>query len=174
MSGPSDFGGERVFIGLGGNLGNPRRAMAEALQALHETPGIEVIRVSSLFRTPPWGKTDQPDFLNAVAELRCGIEPEALLAACLAIERSLKRERAERWGPRIIDIDIIAFGERQISKRGLQVPHPRWSERAFVLMPLVEIAPDFRIGGVTAAQMLAGLDCSGISVEAGGEDWLLK
>lgn len=172
MSGRIDrLVGERVFIGLGGNLGDPRKAMAQSIRYLHENPQIEVVRVSSLYRTPPWGKSDQPDFLNAVAELRCKISPRKLLELCLTIERDLKRERTERWGPRLIDIDIIAFGDRGISEPGLEIPHPRLGERAFVLVPLAEIAPDLHIGTVSVVELLSTLDRSGIQVEFAGGGW---
>ena len=103
--------------------------------------------MSSLYRTPPWGKTDQPDFINAAAEIRTSLEPRALLALCLDAEHELKRVRQERWGPRIVDIDILAFGDRVIREAGLEIPHPRILERAFVLVPLAEIAPELEILG---------------------------
>ena len=101
-----------------------------------------MVSVSSLYRTPPWGKTDQPDFLNAAAEVLTGHSPRELLDLCLEAERRLKRVRQERWGPRLIDIDILVFGDRAVHEGGLEIPHPRMLERAFVLVPLAEIAPD--------------------------------
>lgn len=172
MSGPTDQPArERAFVGLGGNLGDPRSAMAASLQALAASPDIEIATVSSLYRTPPWGKTDQPDFLNAVAELACGTSPRQLLDVCLETERSLKRERGEKWGPRLIDMDILAFGEETIDEAGLVVPHPRLHERAFVLAPLAEIAPNFMIGGIRARDLLATVDQEGIAVEFQGGGW---
>lgn len=162
---------ERAYIGLGGNVGEPARAMAAALAALRRHPGMELVAVSSLYRTPPWGKLDQPDFLNAAAGLATTLEPRALLQACLDIERGLKRERTERWGPRTIDIDVIAFGNRVIREEGLEIPHPRFASRAFVLVPLAEIAGDFTIGGETVAALAARLDTSGIERVAGPQDW---
>lgn len=164
----------RAFLGLGGNLGDPAAAMAAALQALDDEEAVKVVAVSSLYRTPPWGVTDQPDFLNAVAAVDTTLQAEALLHLCLDIERSLKRVRAERWGPRLIDIDILLFGDQHIDKAGLHVPHPRMNERAFVLMPLAEIAPDIRSGDQTVAARLSGLDSSAITRLPGGADWWRK
>lgn len=172
MSGRTEPSAERVFIGLGGNLGDPRSAMASAIRALDKADGLELVAVSSLYRTPPWGKTDQPDFLNAVAELRCRLEPRQLLDLCLQTERSLKRERRERWGPRIIDIDILAFGDREVAEPGLEIPHPRIADRAFVLVPLAEIAGDFVIAGKSVSAMLEAADTSGIAAETAGDAWL--
>lgn len=163
--------GARAFIGLGGNLGDPRAAMLAALQVLDGDPATHVARVSSLYRTPPWGRTDQPDFLNAVAELRTTRSPRALLELCLSVEASLHRVRDERWGPRSIDLDILLYGDLDIDEEGLRVPHPRMLERAFVLVPLVEIAPELAIRGRAVAGCLAGLDRGGIEVEASGDWW---
>ena len=160
-----------AFLGLGGNIGDPAAAMASALRAIDADPACAVASVSSLYRTPPWGKTDQPDFLNAVAELRTSLSARALLELCLATERALKRVRKERWGPRLIDMDILFFDDEAIDEEELQVPHPRMLERAFVLAPLAEIAPDLVLSGQTAAKRLAALDRSGISQLPGGRDW---
>jgi 2-amino-4-hydroxy-6-hydroxymethyldihydropteridine diphosphokinase len=162
---------ERVFLGLGGNLGDPAAAMAAALRMLDEDAGVNVVEVSSLYRTPPWGKTDQPDFINAAAEIRTRHPPRALLALCLDAERALKRERRERWGPRVIDIDILLFGDRAVHEAGLDIPHPRMLERAFVLVPLAEIAPDLVIGGKTVSGHLAAIDRSGVVKLPSGRDW---
>jgi 2-amino-4-hydroxy-6-hydroxymethyldihydropteridine diphosphokinase len=161
---------ERVFLSLGGNLGEPARSMAAALRILDTDPETSIVAVSSLYRTPPWGKTDQPDFLNAAAEVKTKQSPKGLLDLCLDAERRLKRVRGERWGPRLIDMDILAFGDRVIDEAGLIVPHPRMLERAFVLTPLAEIAPDFRIGGKRVAKHLAAIDTAGIE-KLPGRDW---
>lgn len=161
----------RAFIGLGGNLGDPRAAMRAALGVLDRDAATRVARVSSLYRTPPWGRTDQPEFLNAVAELRTTLSPRALLGLCLSAETSLHRVRDERWGPRSIDLDILLYGDLDIDEEGLRVPHPRMLERAFVLVPLAEIAPDLATGGRAVADYLASLDRGGIVVEAGAEWW---
>lgn len=161
-----------AYLGLGGNIGEPERAMAAALHALDAAAEIRVISVSSLYRTPPWGKLDQPDFLNAAAQVRTALSARALLRACLVIERSLKRERAERWGPRPIDIDILVYGTGAIREEGLEIPHPRMLERAFVLVPLAEIAPDLAVGDATVADHLGRLDAAAIrKVSADGTWW---
>lgn len=162
---------ERVFISLGGNIGDPARAMADALGMIDAEPSTEVVAVSSLYRTPPWGKIDQPDFLNAAAELATRLEPRALLDLCLDAERRLKRVRAERWGPRLIDIDVLTFGDRTIREAGLDIPHPRMLERGFVLVPLAEIAPDALVGGRALAERAAGADRAGIVRVDGPVDW---
>jgi 2-amino-4-hydroxy-6-hydroxymethyldihydropteridine diphosphokinase len=162
---------ERVYLSLGGNLGDPAKAMGAALRILDEDTSTEVVRVSSLYRTPPWGKTDQPDFLNAAAEIETGLSPRELLDLCLEAERRLKRVRQERWGPRLVDIDILVFGDRRINEAGLDIPHPRMLERAFVLVPLAEIAPDFMVEGVSLAEHLGNIDRAGIEKLPSGSDW---
>lgn len=163
--------GSRVFLSLGGNLGDPQKSMAAALRLLDKHPRIEVKAVSSLYRTPPWGKLDQPDFLNAAAELATSLRPQELLELCLETERKLKRVREERWGPRLIDIDILAFGDCTIRETALEVPHPRMLERAFVLAPLAEIAADFDIAGRSTEERLAGVDVTGIERLDSGQEW---
>ena len=162
---------ETVYLSLGGNLGEPDKSMGAALRMLDADAATDVVAVSSLYRTPPWGKTDQPDFLNVAAELRTALSPRALLDACLDAERRLKRVRQERWGPRLIDIDILVFGDRTVHEAGLEIPHPRMLERGFVLAPLAEIAPDFVARGRTLADWLAELDTAGIERLGSGRDW---
>lgn len=163
--------GTRAFIGLGGNLGDPRAAMRSALRLIGRDAQTEIVAVSSLYRTPPWGKIDQPDFLNAVAELRTRLAPRVLLDLCLSVEAELHRVRKERWGPRSIDLDLLVYGNRDIDEEGLTVPHPRMLERAFVLVPLAEIAPGLEVGGDTIAQHLARVGAAGIVREAGPKWW---
>ncbi|MER2534302.1 MAG: 2-amino-4-hydroxy-6-hydroxymethyldihydropteridine diphosphokinase [Rhizobiaceae bacterium] len=163
-----------AYLSLGGNLGDPAAAMASALALLDADPLSEVDAVSSLYRTPPWGKTDQPDFLNAAAALKTGRSPRGLLALCLEVERRLKRVRAERWGPRAIDIDILTYGDSIIDEEGLRIPHARMLDRGFVLAPLAEIAPALLLDGKTAAQRLAAIDTGGIVRLAGGDGWWRK
>ena len=169
MSGPNNT----VYLSLGGNLGDPAASMATALRLLDADDDTGVIAVSSLYRTPPWGKLDQPDFLNAAAEISTALAPRALLDLCLEAERKLKRVREERWGPRLIDIDILVFGDRIIHVTGLEVPHPRMLERAFVLAPLAEIAPELAVGGRSVSERLGSVDTSGIERLASGRDWWL-
>lgn len=148
-----------VFIGLGSNLGDGPALIREALAQLDSRPGIRVLRVSSLYRTAPWGRTDQPDFTNAVAELETGIGPADLLQELLDCEAALGRTRESgRWGPRRIDLDLLCFDDRCVVGSDLVLPHPRMHERAFVLAPLLDLEPDFVIPGVGAAsERLAAL-----------------
>ena len=146
---------------LGGNEGDVMNAFRLALDSLAATPGVEVVARSRVWRTPPWGKTDQPDFLNMAATLRTRLSARALLERCQDIEREGGRQRHERWGPRTLDIDIITFGDAAIDEPDLVVPHPRAAERAFVLAPLAEIVPDARIAGARVADLLARLGLGG-------------
>ncbi|UDL90223.1 2-amino-4-hydroxy-6-hydroxymethyldihydropteridine diphosphokinase [Mesorhizobium sp. PAMC28654] len=160
-----------VYLSLGGNLGDPAQSMGAALRILDADDSTHVVAVSSLYRTPPWGKLDQPDFLNAAVEISTTLAPRALLELCLDAERKLKRVREERWGPRLIDIDILVYGERIIHETGLEVPHPRMLERAFVLAPLAEIAPGLAVGGRSVAERLNAVDAAGIERLPTGRDW---
>lgn len=156
------LGEEVAYLGLGGNIGDPRTAMAKALRAIDADRMTDIAKVSSLYSTPPWGKLDQPPFLNAVVEVQTQRSPKALLDLCLDTEIQLKRVRGERFGPRLIDIDVLLYGTRSVKEIGLEIPHPRMFLRAFVLVPLAEIAPDLTIRNVKVASHLTGLDTSGI------------
>ena len=131
----------RAFIGLGSNLGDRLANLKEAVLRLSKTDGVSMTRVSRVYETSPVGPP-QPDFLNAVAEVRTVLSPRDLLAASLRIEEEMGRVRHERWGPRVIDLDLLNYGRMEIDERGLTVPHPRMHERAFVLVPLLELEPD--------------------------------
>lgn len=136
---------DRVFVALGANLGDRVASMREAIARLRAHRAIEVLAVSSAYDTAPVGPPDQPRYLNAVAELRTGLAPEELLKVLLDIEKDLGRVRSEsRWTARTIDLDIVLFGECVRTSGDLSVPHPRFRERAFVLVPLAEIAADAR------------------------------
>ena len=147
----------RAWLGLGGNIDDPVASMAKALKLLDARTDTNVIAVSQVYRTPPWGKTDQAWFHNACAQIETALAPLQLIDTCLDVERSLKRVRLERWGPRIIDIDILAMqdeaGEAIITNEPtLELPHPRIQERAFVLVPLNDIAPSLQIAGKTVSE----------------------
>lgn len=144
----------RAVLGLGGNLGDPQTSMAMALRRLDMDAATTVCAVSPLYRTPPWGMVDQPDFLNACAEVETSRSPRRLLELCLKTERSLKRVRRERWGPRVIDIDILLFGDVSINEDGLQIPHPQMTKRAFVLVPLAALAAEIQIAGTPIDALL--------------------
>lgn len=136
-----------AFLGLGANLGDREASILFALRALDMLPTAEVAAVSSLYETAPVGFTDQPQFLNAVAQVRTTLTPEGLLQAVLHLENEMGRTRTQRWGPRVIDIDILVYGSRQIISPALTLPHPRLRERAFALVPLAEIAPELVLPG---------------------------
>lgn len=147
-----------VWLGLGGNVGDVETAMAGVLQALDAREDTSVNAVSGIFRTPPWGVEDQPDFLNCCAGIETTLQAHALLDACLSLEQHWRRERRQRWGPRTIDVDIIAHDRPPVDEPGLTIPHPRAHERAFVLVPLAEIAPDIRLQGETACVLASRCD----------------
>ena len=156
---------ENVLIGLGGNLGDPVKSIRHALEMIGQNRDCRVKAVSSLWRTTPWGKTDQPDFINACAKVSTRLEPHAFLELCLQTEQALKRVRNERWGPRSIDIDILFFGDRNIAEEGLVIPHPRIAERAFVLAPLAEIAPEQVLDGQSIGARAGKIGREGIMLE---------
>jgi len=136
-----------AYIGLGANLGDRRGNIQTALRKLADLPTMRLVRVSSLYETAPVGITDQPDFLNLVAAARTSLAPQALLDVLLHIENQMGRVRTERWGPRVIDMDLLLYSDEQVALPGLMVPHPRLRERAFVLVPLAEIAPELALPG---------------------------
>lgn len=151
----------RVLLGLGGNVGDPIAAIETALARLPGA-GVTVLSLSRFYRTPPWGPVPQPDFINACASVETSQNPRDLLAATQAIERDLGRQPGERWGPRRIDIDILDYEHAALDEPGLTLPHPRLFERAFVLVPLMEIAPDRVIAGRTVRDWAASVDRTGI------------
>ena len=161
----------RAYLGLGGNLDDPRQSMATALQAIDADARTNVVVVSSIYRTPPWGKTDQPDFLNCAAEISTQRSPRDLLDLCLETERSLKRVRRERWGPRIVDLDVLIYGTVDINESGLIIPHPRMTDRAFVMVPLAEIAPEIIVSGIAVRERASALDTAGIAKLETTKDW---
>jgi 2-amino-4-hydroxy-6-hydroxymethyldihydropteridine diphosphokinase len=152
-------------LGLGGNLGDVVASFVYALQRLRDAPGVRALRASSVYRTAPWGKLDQPDFLNMAALVETTLPARALLALCLDIEAGMGRRRLERWGPRTLDIDVLTYGDAKIDEPELTVPHPRIAERAFVLAPLAEIAPRFAIGGRPVEALLAEIDRAGVRLD---------
>ena len=132
----------RAWLGLGANIGDPPAQVREAVQRLDAHPDIAVTAQSSMLTTKPWGKTDQPDFSNMVVEVETSLAPHELLDACLGVEREMGRVRDVRWGPRLIDIDIVAYERLELDSEWLHLPHRYAHERDFVLDPLREIAPE--------------------------------
>ncbi|MFN3285687.1 MAG: 2-amino-4-hydroxy-6-hydroxymethyldihydropteridine diphosphokinase [bacterium] len=132
---------ERVFLSLGSNVGDRRANLVAALRLL-DAEGVRLVRQSSWYETDPVGYTEQPPFLNLVVEVRTALDPLALLRCAQRVEAALGRVREVRWGPRTVDVDLVLYGQRVIRTGELVVPHPRLRERAFVLVPLCEVAPD--------------------------------
>ena len=128
-----------AYLGLGSNLGNRADNLRQAIHKLHALPGVHIDRVSSVYETEPVGYVSQGAFLNMVIAVRTGLTAEQLLEAALSIEQDLGRVRTIRWGPRTLDIDILLYGENQVSTKRLHIPHPELTKRAFVLIPLQEV-----------------------------------
>jgi 2-amino-4-hydroxy-6-hydroxymethyldihydropteridine diphosphokinase len=150
----------RALIGLGSNLGDRQRNLEQAIERLRNLPETECLRASHLYATRPWGVLDQPEFLNAVAEIETRMKPHRLLRSLQGIEQDFGRTRSERWGPRILDLDLLDCDGQIVQDDRLCLPHPRIAQRAFVLVPLCEIAPDWKepLTGRTSIEMLDELD----------------
>lgn len=151
-----------VFIGLGGNVGNVILSMVQALDGLNKHKEIEVVARSSLYKTPPWGDIDQDDFVNACATLSTSLPPIELLRVLKAEEAKLKRVKTRRWGPRTIDLDILIFENIEFANETLEIPHPRMTDRAFVLQPLAELSGSQVVKGRSFHEWLGLCDQSGI------------
>jgi 2-amino-4-hydroxy-6-hydroxymethyldihydropteridine diphosphokinase len=153
-----------AFIALGGNVGDVRATFDRAIALLCDGTDVRLTARSSDYRTPPWGVTDQPPFINAVISVVTALTPHALLQRMQDCERGLGRDREHErhWGPRPIDLDLLAYDDIVLHDPTLTLPHPRMFERAFVLVPLAEIAPDRVIGGIRVGDALERLDISGI------------
>jgi len=154
-----------ALIALGGNVGDARLTFARAIPMICSRAQGTLSARSSDYRTPPWGKPDQPPFINACIAIETPLAPAALLGVLQEIEREFGRDRPveAHWGPRTLDLDILAYDDQQVDLPGLTIPHPRLFERAFVLVPLAEIAPDRAIGGQTPRQALAKVATTGIT-----------
>ena len=155
--------GEIAYVALGSNLQDPVGQVRSGLAALGRLPGTRLDMHSSLYRTAPVGKPDQPHFINAVARLDTHLDPDRLMQGLFAIEREHGRERGEPNAPRTLDLDLLLYGEQVIGREALTVPHPRMHERAFVLVPLAELAPDLAIpGDGTVRDLLAGVQSQSV------------
>ena len=137
-----------AYVGLGANVGPREVTLLRAVDLLAEADDVEVLAVSQLRDTEPVGVLDQPSFLNGAVRIETTLEPRALLELLLGIERSLGRVRAERWGPRSVDLDLLVYGDETVDEPGLRVPHPRLRERRFALEPLAELDPDLVVPGL--------------------------
>ena len=149
-----------AFIALGANLGDPVAQLREAAQRLRDTTGLHSVQLSPIYFSAPVGVVDQPRFANAAVRLETSLDAHELLAVCHSVERAMGRVRTVRWGPRTIDLDLIFFGTLRVADEALTLPHPRWSERAFVVQPIYDLAPDLIIDGVALSETLARLDRS--------------
>ncbi len=158
----SRAGAPDAIIALGSNIGDKAGNIRAAIAALTEAGDIRLAARSRLYRTPPWGKTDQDWFVNACITVETGLDVRTLLARCQQVERRLGRVPTEKWGPRVIDLDILAFRDVRLDEPDLVLPHPHIAKRAFVLAPLADVAPDFTIGGKTVREMLAAVDAQGV------------
>jgi len=153
-----------ALIALGGNVGDVRSRFGTAIAEICRQAQATLVARSSDYETPPWGGVAQPSFINACIAIETGLGPHALLATLLDIERMFGRDRARetRWGPRTLDLDLIAYDDIALDTPGLTLPHPRLFERAFVLVPLAEIAPDRVIAGRSPREALSGVSSDGI------------
>ncbi|MGD8383793.1 MAG: 2-amino-4-hydroxy-6-hydroxymethyldihydropteridine diphosphokinase [Lysobacterales bacterium] len=158
-----------AWLSLGSNLDDPVRQLELALQRLRRAPAIEDLEASSFYRTPPWGDTAQDEFVNAVVRVRTLLSAHELLRLAQSIESEMGRVRSvRRWGPRLIDIDVLLYGGEQYANEDLTIPHPRLHERAFVLLPMTELDPELEIPGRGRLRDLLGrLDSTGIQRMAG-------
>lgn len=151
-----------AFLGLGSNMGDREAMLRAAVAALVAAEGVTLAGASPIYETPPWGPVPQGPYLNACVAIRTDLPARALLELALAIELRHGRARAIRWGPRTLDIDLLTYGEAAIDEPGLVVPHPRMTERAFVLVPLAAIAPRLTIAGRPIGALLAAIDTAGV------------
>lgn len=154
----------KAWLGLGSNLQQPVAQLKDALGRLSSAERVEILRVSGLYHTPPWGDDSQDDFINAVVQIGTSLDPLPLLHDLQSIENEMGRQRSgRRWGPRLIDIDLLLYGDLQCHSEELELPHPRMHERAFVLVPICELDATLKIPGRGAAgELLKQLDCAGV------------
>jgi 2-amino-4-hydroxy-6-hydroxymethyldihydropteridine diphosphokinase len=154
-----------VLLALGGNVGDVRATLDRAIDLLCDANAVRLVARSSDYRTPPWGVTDQPEFVNLCLIVQTALSPYALLDRVQAVEKALGRDRSNdvRWGPRPIDIDLLAYDDVVMDEPNLRLPHPYLFERAFVLVPLAEIAPDRVIAGTRVRDAVGQVDTSGVT-----------
>jgi 2-amino-4-hydroxy-6-hydroxymethyldihydropteridine diphosphokinase len=149
----------RAYVGLGANLGEREQTLRRAVELLGDADGVEVLAVSELHETEPVGVVDQPMFLNGAVSVETTLSPRVLLDLLLEIERSLGRVREVRWGPRVVDLDLLVYGDEVVDEPGLHVPHARLHERRFALEPLAELDPELEIPGIgPVSSALSALD----------------
>lgn len=163
---PNKQSRKQCYLGLGSNLtnelGTPKQHIASAIHQLQNHQHITDVIVSSLYESEPYGVTDQPCFINAVVGLKTSLTPHELLAFCQSLEQNAKRKRIRHWGERSLDVDVLLYGDEQISTSDLTVPHAELCKRNFVLVPLAEIAPDLNIQNKPIAKMPLSHDLTGL------------
>ncbi len=152
----------KAYLGLGSNIGDKREYIDKAIELVGQNKEIEVLKTSSYYETEPVGYKEQEWFLNVVIEIKTDLKPYDLLEYCMETEQKLKRVRKIRWGPRTIDIDILLYGDLNLDDDKLTIPHPRMIERAFVLVPLLEIAPNISINNMSLEDKLKALSSAEI------------
>lgn len=157
---PGDYD---ALIGLGSNIGDKAANIRRAVALLTDRGDVRLVRASRLYRTPPWGVLEQDWFVNACIAVATSLGPHELLARCLAVENEMKRVREMRWGPRTIDVDVLTYKDITLDDPDLVLPHPRITERAFVLLPLRDIAPGIVIAGHGLAHWLGKVDATGVT-----------
>ena len=160
-----------AYLSLGSNLGNREETLRKAVRQLAAADGVKTLAVSSLYETEPWGKKDQPSFLNIAVSQQTTLSPEELLALAQAVETELGRMRHERWGPRTVDVDILYIEGVERKTPTLTLPHPYMTERAFVLVPLADIAPDLVVMGRTVEVWKKSAD-DGNVIRVAGPEWI--
>ncbi|MCH9808211.1 MAG: 2-amino-4-hydroxy-6-hydroxymethyldihydropteridine diphosphokinase [Alphaproteobacteria bacterium] len=154
--------GTQAIVALGSNIGDKIANIDKAVQRLTGADDIRLTARSRDYKTPPWGNTDQDWFVNACIAITTDLGPHDLLRRCLEVEQELGRRRTEKWGPRVIDLDVLIYGDVTLADADLTLPHPHITKRAFVLAPLADVAPETVIEGKTAAEWLAEIDTAGI------------
>ena len=152
----------KVYLGIGTNIGDRNQYIKDALDAIAHLPGTEVTGVSCLYETEPWGYTEQDSFYNVCAEVETSLSPNGILGACLGIEAALGRVRTFRYAPRVIDIDVLLYNDIHADTEELTVPHPRIQERAFVLVPLKDVLPEMKIGDIDLKSAYEKCDKTGV------------
>lgn len=150
-------------LGLGSNIGDKAANIARAIQLLTKDGAIKLVKRSRDYRSPPWGIVEQEPFVNACISVATKLTPHNLLARCQHVENDMGRVRHQKWGPRIIDVDVLTYRDQQLHEPDLIVPHPYIAERAFVLLPLREIAPDLVIAGAPLDELIAKIDSTGVA-----------
>jgi len=152
-----------AIVALGSNIGDKAGNIARAVELLCADGNVTAVKRSRNYRTPPWGKTDQDWFVNACVSVATELSPHELLRRCLDVENRMGRERTEKWGPRVIDLDVLVYVGVEMSDKELVLPHPHITARAFVLAPLADVAPDYKINGRTVKEWLAEIDAAGVT-----------